>query len=158
MEELMDYETSIQNIDDKQLAAAVLGAMERLFRLDMSLLEKDVHERAIASQLARHMQPYFPDHNVDVEYNLMGDVPKRLSWNGGPALVYPDLVVHQRGTDSENVMVVEIKKSSNAASKDDDVQKLVAFRQELGYGHALFIRFGVGNAAGTVLECEWVNA
>lgn len=152
----MDYEAAIKNTDDDQVAGAVLGALAYLFEFDMALLQRDASERAIASQVARHMQPFFPDHHIDVEYNLMGDVPKRVAWNGNPALVYPDLIVHRRGT-AVNVLVIEIKKGSNGTPKDVDVQKLMAYRNELGYRHALFLRFGVGDEAGTMLECEWVN-
>jgi hypothetical protein len=152
----MDYEAVVKNDDDDQVAGGVLGSVARLFEFDMALLERDASERSIASQFARHLQPFFPDYHIDVEYNLMGDVPKRVAWNGDPALVYPDLIVHRRRTQV-NVLVMEIKKGSNAASKDDDIQKLAAYKIELGYRHALFMRFGVGDEAGTVLECEWVN-
>lgn len=31
------------------------------------------------------------------------------------------------------------------------------YKYELGYRHALFMRFGVGDQAGAMLECEWVK-
>lgn len=51
------------------------------------------------------------------------NAPKRVAWNGNPALVYPDLIVHRLVT-GVNVLVIEIKKGSNVTSKDGDVQKL----------------------------------
>jgi hypothetical protein len=47
--------------------------------------------------------------------------------------------------------------ATDPKSKDDDIRKLRAYRRELGYLHALFVRFGVREQAGTICECEWVD-
>ena len=57
--------------------------------------------------------------NVDVEYNRDGATPKRLDLpeacanfrnDDGEALVVPDVIVHQRGHNRQNVLVLELKK------------------------------------------------
>lgn len=154
----MPYKDVLKACADPVVGCAVFDAVETLFKQDRKLLEKDVHERTIAAKLAEYLQPHFPKLNVNVEYDLMGDVLKRLAWNGGdPDRVLPDIIVHVIG-EPVNVLVVEIKKDSNPVLKDDDIRKLRAFREDpnFRYRHALFMRFGVGEGAATISECEWV--
>lgn len=85
----------------------------------------------------------------------MGDAPKTVAWSDKPERVYPDIIVHRRRTTT-NLLAIELKKTSNPESKEDDLLKLAAYRKDLGYLHALFLRLGVGKIAGTVPECQWV--
>ncbi len=152
----MDYQAILAGCDSPEVGAAVASAVGQLFERDRKLLEIDVGERTVAERLARYLEPRFAGYNINVEYNRMGDAPKRVAWNEKADLVYPDIIVHLVGTET-NILVIELKKDSNPEPKDDDILKLKAYRQELHYLHALFIRFGVGLAAGTVTECEWVE-
>ena len=56
----------------------------------------------------------------------------------------------------ENLLVIEVKKTTNNTSDDCDMQKLIAFRDELGYQHGLFIRFIAGVEEVGVESMEWV--
>jgi hypothetical protein len=142
---------------DKVVGQRVAAAIAQLFANDLALFRIDAAERAIAGQLMAHLRPQFPDWHVDVEYNRMGDGPKEVAWNENPERVYPDIIVHVRETHS-NLLAIELKKSSNRESKHDDVKKLVAYKHDgrLSYKQCLFVRFGVKEQAGTVVECEWV--
>lgn len=151
----MNYETVLAECDEPSVGAAVHEALNLLFEKDGQLLVINASEQAIAAKLAQYLQPHFPAHNVDVEYNRMGDAPKRVAWSGTLEDVFPDIIVHARITDT-NILAIELKKDSNHEKKDKDILKLEAYRRELGYAHALFVRIGVGNSAGTVSECEWV--
>lgn len=90
-----------------------------------------------------------------VQQNRMGDAPKTVAWSDKPEQVYPDIIVHRRRTET-NILVIELKKTSNPETKDKDLLKLAAYRRDLGYLHALFLRLGVGDTVGTVPECQWV--
>lgn len=138
---------------------AVLSAIESLFANDLHLLEIDASERAIAARLALYLQNNFPNMDVDVEYNRMGDAPKRVAWSDDKSDVFPDIIIHIRG-EKTNLLAIEIKKDSNRETKDKDLQKLRAYRWDDGleYQAALFMRFGTGACAGSVTECEWVAA
>jgi hypothetical protein len=54
-------------------------------------------------------------------------------------------------------LAIELKKDVNTEDTWRDISKLRAYRRELEYRHALFIRFGTCEAAGMVTECEWVD-
>ncbi len=152
----MDYANILTNCEEPAVGAAVLKSLSQLFERDLQLLTIDASERAIAAKLAKYLELHFPDRDVDVEYNRMGNAPKMVAWNGNRDLVYPDIIVHLRMTDT-NVLAIELKKGSNSENKEKDILKLGAYRCELMYSHALFIRLGVGASAGIVSECEWVH-
>ena len=150
----MTYRETIANCADATIGEAVLSALDALFQKDANLLAVNVAEQTIAACLARYLKEHFPEHDVDVEYNRMGDAPKTVAWSDKPEQVYPDIIVHLRRTKM-NILAIELKKTSNPETKDKDLLKLAAYRRDLGYLHALFLRLGVGDTAGTVPECQW---
>lgn len=128
-------------------------ALHRLETDDRHLLENDLSERCIAARLAMYLQPAFQPAgwSVDVEYNRAGDIAKRLVLGqecahrlnrDGEALAVPDVIVHQRGPHGPNLLVLEMKKTSNPAPRDCDRLRVEAFRAQLGY------KFGA------LIECE----
>ena len=143
------------NYNKKEIVRKICIAIELLFKNEAFLLEKDVNERSISHKLAEHIQTQFPEWHVDCEYNRMKSrkmdkkyITKTLnlpitnlrSEDTDTKTVYPDIVVHKRGTDS-NLLAIEIKKKSNNASKDFDYKKLKAFTSQLRYTFGLFIEF-----------------
>ncbi len=152
----MNHANVLTECEELLIGTAVLNALNLLFEKDGQLLVINASEQAIAAKLAQYLQPHFPNYNVDVEYNRMGKAPKRVAWSEKPDEVYPDIIVHVRMTDT-NILAIELKKDSNPEKKDKDILKLKAYRRELGYAHALFVRLGVGKESGTISECEWVT-
>ena len=61
---------------------------------------------------------------------------------GSQGTVYPDVIIHQRGSEEHNLLVIEAKKSGN--SGDGDRQKVRAYMRHLGYEYGLFLRFDTG--------------
>ncbi len=133
-----------------------MSALDKLFQKDGKLLTVNVAEPTVAARLAQYLQEQFPEHDVDVEYNRTGKAPKTVAWSDKPEQVYPDIIGHRRMTET-NILVIELKKNSNPETKDKDLLKLAAYRRDLGYIHALFLRLGFGDSAGTVSECQWVE-
>jgi hypothetical protein len=64
--------------------------------------------------------------------------------------------VHRRNS-RENFLVVELKKSNNPEGDDRDIEKLRGFRRQLGYRHALFVRFSVGAPVAAVQTAGFVD-
>jgi hypothetical protein len=131
---------------------AVQDAIRLLFANDAFLLENDVQERAIAAKLACYLTPHFPHHSVDIEYNRHGLEPKRVNLpadcrGGGEKLILPDVVVHQRGHDRENLLVIQVKKQTNRESRDCDRAIIAAMQREFGYRRGLLIDVPAGSGA-----------
>ena len=92
----------------------------------------------------------FPEYQVDCEYNLncdsedfrkrIPDFKVRLDRLVGPATkevygeeaeelpslvsVYPDIIIHKRGTNENNLLVIELKKSTSRVPNEPDLTKL----------------------------------
>jgi hypothetical protein len=154
----MDYEQILSNYNDPTVGSAVLNALNRLFEKDNHLLDVNCSEKSITAKLAQYLsqEPYFKQNDVDVEYNRQGNDPKSLNLNGTTGKVFPDIIIHSRGNNENNVLAIELKKDSSKIAKDEDIEKLKAYKNELRYAHALFIRLGTKNKAGKVLDCEWI--
>lgn len=154
----MNFAAVLGRYESQDIGVPVLAAVQRLLERDIYLLDVNASERSIAARLAHYLQEHFTDRHVDVEYNRMGNAPKRVAWSEDKDDVFPDIIVHTRGPGN-NLLAIEIKKDSNPESKDKDICKLRAYRQDenLRYQHALFMRFGVKDGAGTLSECEWID-
>lgn len=128
-------------------------ALRELMVRDRYLLVHDVSERAITHKLAEYLQPLFRTWDVDCEYNRNGVDPKRIHIWRGPEAVRPqdvnsnpDVIVHERGTNGRNLLIVEAKKvPSTPASIEYDRLKIEAYARDLGYvvGIALHLHVGV---------------
>lgn len=134
------------------LKAIVNSSLEKLSHLDAHLLDVDANERSISHRLAIYIQEALPEWVVDCEYNRIGnsDKPKFTNLPVSDTktddlearTVFPDIIVHHRGPH-ENLLVIEIKKSSNHSGVADvhDRRKLESYcRLPLGYRHGLFLK------------------
>jgi len=133
--------------DVQQRLAAGLGA---LLLEDSYMLEIGVAERSLIARLSQHLKPLFPDYSVDCDYNRHGMEVKRAEIppecaskidKAGKAIIIPDLIVHRRGTDRSNLLVVEAKKSTDPRGSNSDRLRLNALKRELGYAFAALIEF-----------------
>lgn len=124
----------------------VMHAFAALIQNDHELLTYDVNERTICHHLATHLQEVFPEHHVDVEYNRHGMDPKRVELDPehGRERVFPDVVVHRRGTDESNLLVMEVKKSTNPQPRSHDRRKLKCCVEEFGYDFAVLVDIPAG--------------
>src|SRR5919106_779729 len=152
----------LKSAPDGAPAEAVSAAVAELFAHDAALFQVDANERSITHRLALHMTPRFPKWHVDCEYNRDGFDPKMLHGPGAVedvnetngSRVYPDIIVHRRGKP-ENLLVIEVKKSTSNRTDDTDLAKLKALRQQLGYQYALFLRFGSATTTPTLERIVW---
>ena len=132
---------------------AVAKSLELLVENDAHLLDVDANERSITHRLAEHLRSLLPGLDVDCEYNRNRRTPKRLrslAEQGSTTLddtdgtsVFPDIIVHRRGTD-ENLLVMEVKKSTSRRDEELDMQKLHGYVDELGYQYAVFVKILTG--------------
>lgn len=135
--------------------AKIAKAIRRLITNDGHLLIVSANERSITHRFALHLQAELPEWHIDCEYNRDGIDPKRLTLPSPintniedvrAVTVFPDIIVHQRGTKN-NLIVVELKTSSNITAEgvDFDKQKLLEYQKQLGHKHAYFVTIPVGN-------------
>lgn len=130
------------------------------------ILNNDLNERTISYKLAEYIQKEFSSYDVDCEYNKMqnGEDPKKytaktldldaeeISSNDEKGItVYPDIIIHKRGNNENNYLIIEIKKNKYANEKrkkgesyrDFDFRKLKAYTKEttLNYTYGIYLEF-----------------
>lgn len=134
---------------------------------DNYLLENDVNERSITHKLATYMEQTFgKTYDIDCEYNRNIDDIKKIiilesKWNelNNPAVlredsmfseillektVFPDIIVHKRGKPSNNLLIIEVKKSTSPVNEAYDIEKLKCYTSpsnNLKYKYGIFIKF-----------------
>ena len=99
-------------------------SLDDLYRNDEYLISHKASER----DLTFHFTTYFKDHmrttsiaqyNVDYEYNRDGDDSKQIDGDK----VYPDFIVHRRGSNEDNLLIIEFKTWWNP-NNTNDIEKL----------------------------------
>src|SRR5215213_1925640 len=129
---------------------------------DIHLLQVNVGERSITHRLADHLRASFKGWDVDCEYNRDGHDQKKvpLPNRHDPELientcVYPDIIVHIRGTKN-NLLIIEAKKSSNKNQDafDFDRIKLRSYIKHLRYQVGLFITLKTDESMESMFEVE----
>jgi hypothetical protein len=146
---------------------------------DSNLLDATAHEQAISHRIAVYLEHFFlwrPGLNVDCEYNKHLDASKTGEFDVDyfkamrskfsececwscmhPAfekfpekLFRPDILVHSRGNDDANLIVIEVKRDVVCPF---DLTKLKALTTpkasggRFGYALGLFLHFPGGDAA-----------
>lgn len=146
----------------EEIERALNEALGVLLEKDAFILRADANERAISHRLAIYLEPYFDGWNVDCEYNRNHDDPKRIEIprrnvrndDTQARTVFPDIIVHKRDTD-ENLLVIEMKKTTSQETDDFDLHKLDAFKKQLGYTFAVFVKVRI-NAVPAIEAINWV--
>lgn len=112
----MHHRLQIATPSTADIQQRLRGVLRELLLRDLYLLKHDLHERTITHKLAEYLQPQFPEWNVDCEYNRDHHDPKRvriaprdLSHEDEGSNVFPDVIVHRRGSDEHNLLVIEAK-------------------------------------------------
>ena len=122
-------------------------ALNKLYKNDEYLIKiysdkynKDNHvsERGIVFRfgvyLEKYRLKYFPQYDLDVEYNRNINLIKML--NNKP--VMPDLIIHKRGTNENNLLVLEFKTWWNK-NQIEDIKRVKLFKNELNYKYGATI-------------------
>ncbi len=142
------------------------SACRKLIREDAKLFDFDVNERTLTQRLSLYLQPKFREYAVDCEYNRDIDGLKTLpiparrvrSDDTRAVTVFPDIVVHIRGTHENNLLVVEGKKDAPIDRvPTHDANKLKALTSQNGrfkYTWGAFLNF-FRRAGGVGFELRW---
>lgn len=130
----------------KKLLKLLKQSVELLYENDKYLILHSVHEQDISYRIAHYFENLLNNYdwysalklNVDVEYNRNIDNIKET--NG--IKCKPDIILHARGNNENNIIVIEIKKEQNTC--DDDFRKLSDFTHSaLEYKYSLGIYINI---------------
>lgn len=120
-------------LPDTQLKSTIAESLQELIEKDDELINNHASEWAIVHRFAVYLEKRLPKYNVDCEYNLHINNPKRLDGN----LIRPDVLVHKRGEDSANLIAIEFRKKKRGRDALD--QRLQNFKQQFNYRYVEYI-------------------
>lgn len=149
----------LTNEQIEQLMTILKTALDELYNKDKELIDRGVNERDIAFRLGLHLNPLLQDieHlktlDLDIDYNKNGVNPKRTPRR--PKGAVPDLIIHKRGNNDLNTLVIEIKGWWNKQPRQDDFIKLEDFTHQDGeykYGLGVFVELGKDNFSIEILK------
>jgi hypothetical protein len=158
----------------KQIEKILNDALIKVFEHDIFLLKNNINEPSITHRLALYLENEFEEYSVDCEYNgyveadnkrkyiniiqqraeelglLRDDELDRELINRA---VFPDLIGHKRGENvaGSNLLIVEVKKSTNRVEDDYDQEKLRRYTSKdnennLNYHYGVFVKFNIDQA------------
>ena len=135
-------------MEQQEVIDKIKQALNLFYKKDKYLIDNNAHERSISHKLAEYLRPMFPDYNVDCEYDLHGDELKTLKGikecfkRKKTERILPDIIIHERGPDVNNLAVIEIKSRTKAT--DCDIRKLELMTLKDGqfrYDYGFLIQF-----------------
>ena len=131
---------------ERQLKGMVESCVEQLYHNDSTLITRGGMEQSALFRFAVYLETFkreiewLRDLQLDIEYNKNGLDSKRLPRR--PNGVRPDLIIHSRGNNDTNVLVIEIKGWWNNEARENDRVKLEDFTHQEGeykYGLGVFL-------------------
>lgn len=141
------------NTESNPIKRYVESALNKVYREDMSLIEREASERAIVFRFGLYLYEIlksteFKDYDVDVEYNRNGYDPKRTPSHPQNGIV-PDLIVHIRESNDYNLLVLEFKTERNN-NQSEDIKKIKELTSATGkyrfkYGATILIGYDKSN-------------
>ncbi len=112
----------------------------------------DMHEVALCHRLAFHLEnsKKFDGYLIDCDYNRSGINVKRSERNVKRhprekvknCGFRPDIIVHKRGSDDDNLIMIEAKKASATRPQKRKAKKrLICHAKEYKYCYAFYVEF-----------------
>jgi hypothetical protein len=152
--------------ENPEVAEHVISSLKQFIARDRYLLEVNANERSLTHRIGMYLQAQFEHYDVDCEFNRDGHDPKELYigtedtdvFDDNAMTVYPDIIIHRRGSNDDNLLVIEFKKSSSRIGSGKDITKLRAYKTDLHYRYALFVELGTTRiiTEPEVTQVKWI--
>ncbi|SFD72295.1 hypothetical protein [Spirosoma endophyticum] len=151
-----------------ELHNILIDSIDELYRKDSDLITKNLHERTISHKLAVYLgdRIYPLCLNLDVDFEYNGDVEntannykKSLKFLSDKLTkinqkvkndkefqtlsVYPDIIVHKRRENENNLLLIEIKKKYKGRLVNDEFDRL-KLRHYTSDSHENHLKYKLG--------------
>lgn len=159
----------IKDENKKKLIEELIDIFEKakneFLEKEKTIIKNDTNERTLTQRLAFYLELQlrknikYNDYSVSCEYNKDGEDIKRLKFgkNKDEKEIYPDIIVHQRKI-KDNLIVIEMKKTTFNGDKRKDIEKLKALTDEENeYQYALGIYFELDIAGNSNIIKFFIN-
>ena len=132
---------NLQEVKDR-----IIKCINKMYKNDSDLLTKNIYEVTISCKLAQYLFSAFSDYDVDCEYDKHKNNKKEFEIDNQISERRPDILIHKRGNDDNNLAVIEIKKSTSSGNRQLDYKKLKSMTLQTGkyrYKIGVFINLAV---------------
>lgn len=170
-------------MDYNELREKVLSCINLLFERDSYLLINNLNEKTIAHRLAVYLENDFKGFDIDCEYNgyvtahnnrkyikilkekaIELGISKDNNNNNRDIVtrkIFPDIIVHKRGDNFNNLLIIEIKKSTSNEPYEWDFEKLKRYtsneyQNDLEYQFGAFIELLIDSEK-PMFKITWVK-
>lgn len=151
-------------MNDDEIMKMVEMTLDEVYKNEEYIFVNDVCERNLVFHFARYFYHVYEKYNgeknysIDCEYNRNRSSfnerkYKELVYDGKKHKIYPDVILHQRGSNDNNILAIEFKKYNNINNKEreKDFMKLEALTdRKLAYKYKLGLFIVLGKARGKV--------
>lgn len=162
-------------IDDIVLLGLIKFSLKKLYEKDLFLIDNDAQEQCIVSKFSRYFEnelESYKKHNniklnidVDLEYNrnILSEEKYKSIIDGVKIRIRPDLILHERGTNNNNILAIEFKKQWKNSKKykkgrDGDKRKLCALTdKKLDYKYQLGVFIDLAKSINEVVIETYEN-
>jgi len=120
--------------------------IDKIYENDSDLFDRNNYEVTISSKLAQYLFIEFKEYDVDCEYDKHKNNGKEIEIDNQIRERRPDVLIHKRGNDNNNLVVIEIKKSTSSGNRQLDYKKLKSMTLQTGeyrYKIGIFINLAV---------------
>lgn len=118
---------------------------------------ENIAEKELGRKRMTALREDLKQYNLLTEREIETETEKELI----ERLVYPDIIIHKRGTNKDNLCIIEVKKSTSQVSFHYDQIKLRAYTTNyygnLNYQVGYFVKFVTGTENYDYLIREFVN-
>ncbi|MDC7286987.1 hypothetical protein NXH76_04175 [Blautia schinkii] len=152
MKENIEVDKEMCDIEKQKLKTEIIKCLEAagkdLYSFDKDLIndngviDRHAHERSICFRFGLYFHKYIDSnkflkgYDLDAEYNRDIEGIKRLDYR--PNGCYPDLILHKRGSNESNILIIECKGWwAGKKDIDDDIDKIKGFLQSDRYKYML---------------------
>jgi len=132
-------------MDKMSVKILIEKALKELIRRDIGLIHRKVKEECINHRLAcyleRLLSEYGGGYSVDLEYDKNYNDPKKIiiDENKNIKAIRPDIIIHERETNDNNLIAFEIKK--NYTDKHDLKKIKELLRNPYNYKYGCLISY-----------------
>ncbi|HIJ06383.1 hypothetical protein [Methanocalculus sp.] len=146
---VLDAENNLElNWDEMELILFIKKALDDLYDNDSHLIKIKAHERSLVFRFGLYFndllieKSYFSGFDLDFDYNRDRNNPKRLKNDHNR--IFPDLILHKRGNNNNNILVLEFKTHWNENNSDDlnKLKELTSPKQQYHYKLGISIVLG----------------
>ncbi len=109
-------------------------ALIKLYYDHSYIIQNNASERAITHHFANIITTFFDGYCADVEYNRRGIEKKYFGKGQKGRRVYPDIIIHQRKPNEDNLLAIEVSKWNKPKQKiQKDKERMKEYVRYLKY-------------------------